>query len=182
MNKVRWLSVLLGLGTYLVLAALGHLVSYLYLRNRDLGESGLFAVFVWQQLNPWVGGVLAEDVELRGAVAWLLGLAAAVVVVALSLVLTARAGQGVAAFTGGWLGSILGCGFAGLVSMAAFLTGLGGREWFDEQWSRDVLFGVMRGLYWGAAAGWLVGLAAAFGAMGSSSRSRPVDSPPPPVR
>ncbi len=187
--KVRWLSVLLGLGTFLVLAAVGHVLGYLYLRHRGVGGSGLLDVFVGEQLDPWVGGVLADVVRLRGVVAWLLGLVTAVAVLALALVLTVRRGEPVTAVAGGWLGSILGTAAGGLVAMVAFLHGLGGRESFDVLGSREVLFGVMRGLYWGTAAGWLVGVAAALGARGraageddAATRPRELDSPPSPAR
>jgi hypothetical protein len=177
MGKVRLLPVALALVGYSVLAVVGHVLGYLYVRHLS-SRSMVLDMFVGRQVNPFSGGFLG-DLRARGLMAWVLGLVVALVVVAGFVLFTARGGPR-SVFTGAWLGSILGSAAGSLVSATVFLPSLfpSGSNGFDQQRWIQYLSSLQHGLYYGTVAGLFVGLAAMLGALGGSTRRTAVGSPP----
>ena len=179
MRKIGWLSVLLGLLAYVVIAVAGHVVAYLYQRHGPIGGGrlrSLFELYVGRQTNPFPAGFLGE---VRGTfvLAWLVGLATGIVVLTVFVLVSSSSGSATAVFTGAWLGTILGTALAGVVaSVITISTFVGSSSRFATQTDLQVFGGLQHGLYWGAVAGVLVGLAALLGSLGRRRR-RPYGVP-----
>jgi hypothetical protein len=181
-GKIRVLPVVLALGGYALLAVIGHVLGYLYVRHLGGGRSMVLDLFLGRQLNPFYGGFM-PDLRVRGVMAWVIGLVVALVVVAGFVLLTSSGGPR-AVFTGGWLGSILGSAAGSLVAATIFLPALfrSSTAGFDQQRYIQYLSSLQHGLYYGAVAGLFVGLAAMLGALGGSRGRTAVDAPPVPQR
>jgi hypothetical protein len=174
-GKIRVLPVALALGGYVLLAVIGHVLGYLYVRHMR-SQSMVLDMYVGRQLSPFLGGFMG-DLRVRGLVAWGLGLLVALVVLAVFVLLTSRGGPA-AVFSGAWLGSILGSAAGGLVATAIFLSVMfpSGMDGFAQQRSIQYLNSLSHGLYYGAVAGFFVGLAAMLGALGRSTRRTPAET------
>jgi len=181
-TRFRVLPVVLALGGYALLAVIGQVLGYLYVRHLGNRRNMVIDMFVGRQVNPFSGGFMG-DLRARGLMAWAIGLVVALVVVAGFVLLTARGGPR-AVLTGGWLGSILGSAAGSLVSAIVFLPYLfrSSTAGFDQQRYIQYLSSVQHGLYYGAVAGLFVGLAAMLGALGGSPRHTDADAPPVPHR
>jgi len=169
-GKIRVLPVALALGGYVLLAVVGHVLGYLYVRHVSRSGGMVLDLFVGRQISPFSGGFMG-DLRARGLTAWVLGLVVALVVLTGFVLLTSRGGPG-AVFSGAWLGSILGSAAGSVVAITVFFpvlfpSGTGG---FAEQRSIQFFSSLQHGLYYGAVAGIFVGLAAMLGALGRSTR------------
>lgn len=182
MRKIGWLSVLLSVLAYGLLAVVGHGLGYLYLKNGPQGGGGLrgvFELYVARPINPFAGGFLG-DLRATFVLAWLVGLAVGVVVLALFVLLATRSGSAFGVFTGAWLGAILGTALAGVVSSLISISEfVRSDSRFDLQWNLQVFGSLEHGLYWGAVAGWIVALAAVLGGLGRGRRTTEPAPPPP---
>jgi hypothetical protein len=177
MSRFRVLPVALALGGYALLAVVGHVLGYLYVRHLS-SRSMVLDMFVGRQVNPFSGGFL-DDLRARGLAAWVIGLLVALLVVAGFVLFTARGGPR-SVFTGAWLGSILGSAAGSLVAATVFLPSLfpSGTNGLDQQRWIQYLSSLQHGLYYGTVAGLFVGLAAMLGALGRSNRRTAVAGHP----
>jgi hypothetical protein len=174
-GKARLLPLVLALGGYVLLAVVGHVLGYLYVRHMR-SQGMVLDTFVGRQVSPFPGGFMGE-LRARGLLAWLLGLVVALVVLAVFVLLTSRGGPA-AVFSGAWLGSILGSAAGNLVAITVFLPVLfpSGTNGLDQQRPIQYLSSLQHGLYYGLVAGFFVGLVAMLGALGRSTRRTPSES------
>ena len=164
-----------------VLALLGAIVGEIHQRTimGKAGELGEWlTIFVGYQANPFAGRVFGGPAS--HVLGWLLGL-----VVAGAILWFVRSNVGrrtddaTATFLATWVGTVIGVGVGGIVSMLVVFAsfGYGGRMYASQ-----LLQSLQHGFYWGVIAGPLVAFGVLMFAGPERRGSGPGDSlnPPPP--
>lgn len=120
----------------------------------------VLGAFVYGPLAPLGSPGIVGDADFGDSIVQLLGgLVPVVVVVFLFTWVAARSGSALSTLFGAWLGAVLGTGLGALVSFEIFLRRNDLTEgFFGLQQARFIRLD--NGLYWGAAAGLLLGLVA----------------------